>query len=554
MSLPRLSGTALSVVGWATGWGPLRSGVRALAREALGVAHLGALPEHLRVPLPVDPRPLSLRPAPRRWAANSLALPTHGRRALRTVDELHAAFRRGELLPREVAARARAELVRRAQAIHGRVDLCAALVPEDEQEAAAREADASLRVGLARALDGVPVLIKDVLDMRGLPTRMGAPFVVAAAAADATAVARLRASGAVLLGKATMTELGISPLGASGHQRLPYNPHAPGRAAGGSSTGSAVAVALGIVPLSSGSDAGGSVRVPASLCGIFGLKPTFGRVSRVGEALGGSVNHVGALGVCARDLARFLDAVASTSDPEDAHTGWVAPAPAEGFGARLGDGVRGLRIGVDEADWLDVEPAIARACRDALAALERDGATLVPVHVPLARHATALGVATVGAEGAALSRALAPGLAAQLSEDVRLAMRVGGDLSAGEYLDLQRLRGGLARQLAQVLTQVDVLASATVATGAPRLLPQATDGGAADGDMVAALCRQTFMANLTGVPAGTVPVGVDGDGVPIGLQLVGDAGDEAGVLAVMAHLERLGFTARCAPGALDLLG
>jgi hypothetical protein len=231
MSLPRLSGTALSVVGWATGWGPLRSGVRALAREALGVAHLGALPEHLRVPLPVDPRPLSLRPAPRRWAANSLALPTHGRRALRTVDELHAAFRRGELLPREVAARARAELVRRAQAIHGRVDLCAALVPEDEQEAAAREADASLRVGLARALDGVPVLIKDVLDMRGLPTRMGAPFVVAAAAADATAVARLRASGAVLLGKATMTELGISPLGASGHQRLPHNPHAPGRAA-----------------------------------------------------------------------------------------------------------------------------------------------------------------------------------------------------------------------------------------------------------------------------------------------------------------------------------
>jgi aspartyl-tRNA(Asn)/glutamyl-tRNA(Gln) amidotransferase subunit A len=549
-----LSGTALSVVGWATGWGAVRTGVRALAREALGVARLGDLPEHLRAPLPVDPRPLSLRGSPRRWATESLPLPTPPRRALRTVGELHAAYLRGELLPREVAARARAELVRRVQALHGDAELYASLVSEAEQEAAAREADASLRAGARRALDGVPMLIKDVLDMRGLPTRMGAPFVVAAAASDATVVARLHASGAILLGKATMTELGISPLGASGHQRLPHNPHAPGRAAGGSSTGSAVAVALGIVPLSSGSDAGGSVRVPASLCGVFGLKPTFGRVSRVGEALGGSVNHVGALGVCARDLALFLDAVASTSDPEDVHTGWVGPPAAEGFGARLGDGVRGLRIGVDEADWLDVDPAIARACRDALAALERDGATLVPVHVPLGRHAAALGVATVGAEGAALSRTLAAELAAQLSDDVRLAMRVGGDLSAGEYLDLQRLRGGLARQLAQVLTQVDVLASATVATSAPRLPQRATDGGAADGDMVAALCRQTFAANLAGLPAGTVPVGVDGDGVPIGLHLVGDAGDEAGVLAVMAHLERLGFTARCAPGALDLLG
>lgn len=208
------------------------------------------------------------------------------------------------------------------------------------QEAAALEAWLRVREVALRALDGVPLLVKDVLDVRGLPTRMGTRFVVEPVSDDATAVARLREAGAVLLGKATMTELGISPLGASGHQRLPHNPHARGRAAGGSSTGSAVAVALGIVPLS---------------------------------------------------------------------------------------------------------------------------------------------------------------------------------------------------------------------TGAPPIPERATDGGAADGEMVAALCRLTFMANLTGVPAGTVPVGVDRQGVPIGLQLVGDAGDEAGVLAVMAHLERLGFTARCAPGALDLL-
>jgi aspartyl-tRNA(Asn)/glutamyl-tRNA(Gln) amidotransferase subunit A len=418
----------------------------------------------------------------------------------------------------------------------------------------ARTSAARLARGAPRPLEGVPFLVKDQQDVAGMPTSFGSRRASGVALRDATFVARLRAAGAVVLGKATMTEWGISPLGNNVHCELPLNPHAPERAAGGSSTGSAVAVALGLGPFATGGDAGGSVRIPAALTGVHGIKPTFGRVSRAGEAFSGSLNHVGALAATAEDLARFLDVAASTPDPLDPMTTWATPPPDGGFGARLGDGVRGLRIGVDESEWRDADPEVSRACREALAALERDGATLVPIRVPLSPHAPAIGITTAACEGVALAETVDPEVRACLAPDVQLAMNVARGITAREYLDVQRLRSGLREQLAEALLDVDVIAIPTVASSAPLLSERERTESFSDPGLLLSVFRHAFLANLTGLPAATAPVGVDAHGVPIGLQIVGDAWDEASVLAVTAHLERAGVSeVRRPPGAVDLV-
>ncbi len=296
------------------------------------------------------------------------------------------------------------------------------------------------------------------------------------------------------------------------------------------------------------------MRVPAALGGVFGIKPTFGRISRAGDTFSGSLNHLGVIAVSAEEMARVLDIVASRPDPADPTTAWADAPPAGGFGARLGDGVRGLRIGVPEEEWCDCGPEIAAACRAALHALERDGAILVPVSIPLAAHATAIGIATIGCEGVALARTVAPALRDALAIDVRLAMNVAAGVSAGDYLDLQRLRAGMRRQLAETLRSVDVLALPTLPTTAPLLSDREMTDSFSDSALVTSLCRYAFLANLTGAPAATAPIGVDAHGIPIGLQIVGDAWDEASVLAVLAHLERAGVASvPRAAGAVDLL-
>ncbi|APR86167.1 Aspartyl-tRNA(Asn) amidotransferase subunit A [Minicystis rosea] len=546
----RLSGRSLSAVrrlATLPGTGAL---VRAVVMEVLGIRDLARLPPEFRGELPDVLQPVRAR-APRRWDDARLGAPSRDGfpHASRAYLDAYATRRTTPIEVAERALSALSQLQRRTPSMN----VLAAHDPEAVR-AAARIAADRFAQGSARPLEGVPFLVKDQHDVAGMPTRFGSGHDPAVAVADATVVARLRAAGAVVLGKSLMTEWGVSPIGNNVHAVMPRNPHVPTRAAGGSSTGSAVAVALGIGPFATGGDAGGSIRVPAAICGIFGIKPTFGRISRAGEAFGGSLNHLGGLAVGARDLALFLDAVASAPDPADPMTSWADPPPSGGFGARLGDGVRGLRIGVDEEDLRDCDPAIAAVHQSALRALERDGATLVPVRIPLARDAAAIGIATLGCEGVALAETVAPELTALLAPDVKLAMSVAARVSASEYLDLQRLRAGLRRQVAAALSIADVLVSPTVSSTAPSLSDRELNGSFSDADLVLSLTRHAFLANLTGLPAATAPIGVDAHGVPIGLQILGDAWDEASVLAVLAHVERSGLANVPRPaGAIDLV-
>ncbi len=551
MKPPRIRGAALRAARVAAETPASSALIREIMKRGLGIDALPGLPESMRGDVPIDAEPLRARafverphaPAP----APSSAWP-------HAAAAYAAAYREGKTTPRVVAERAiaaLAELARRRPSMNILVASDAALTLAEADAATARIAGGAAR----GSLDGVPFLVKDEFDVAGFATTLGSRCAGATRVdRDSTVVERLRAAGAVFAGKTVLTVWGMSPIGGNVNQAMPHNAHDATRAPGGSSTGSAVGVALGVAPLAAGGDGGGSIRIPSSLNGVFGIKPTFGRVSRAGDGFKGSVAHAGPIGASTWDLALFLDAVASASDPLDDITAWAPPPPQGGFGSRLGAGVRGLRIGIDDEAWSLADADVAAAGRAALAALEKEGAELVRMTLPLAKHAAGIGYLTIAPESLAAHRAEWLGQRDKIGDDVRLAFAVTAGFSALEQLDAQRLRSGLRREVAEALSRVDVLALPTTAITAPPYTEDDAKSSFSDAGAIDGLCRYCFLGNLTGLPAATAPVGVDASGLPIGLQIIGDAWDEAGVLAVLAHLERTEVArARRPKGAIDLL-
>lgn len=425
-------------------------------------------------------------------------------------------------------------------------------------DVARREADAATARWAAGAplgpLDGVPFVVKEQTAVRGFPRGGGTSLEdPSPCAEDATIVARLRGAGAIVLGTTPMTEYGMNPLGYNPKRSMPRNPHATDCVAGGSSTGSGVAVATGLVPFALGVDGGGSIRVPSALNGVFGIKPTFGRVSRHGDLSGGTVAHAGPIASSTLDLARVLDAIAAP-DPRDAQTDGAPTFAAGAHEAALARGVKGLRVGVDEHEWSCCDAVIADAGRAALRALEREGAVLVDVKPRLLRWAAAIGYMTIAIEDLASQRENLRDHFDEFNLDLQISYGVLGRLGVVEYCHAQRLRGGLREEMARLLEGVDLFALPTTVTTAPRVTDADMRLGFLDSRALDAMCRFSFLGNLTGLPAATAPVGRDRDGLPIGLQLVGDAWDEATVLAAVAHLERTGAARVERPAAsVDML-
>ncbi len=553
MKPPRLRGRALSAARAAAENPATAALLRGVLKQSLGLDRLAALPPSARGAMPVDTAPL-------RGAAQARALPDAGLGAPTRSDwprssrDLQAAIASGKLDVVELQTRVSAQL--RALSDNRVLSVLAASDEErSRRESAASRARRSAS-GVLGPVDGIPFLVKDELDVAGLSTRCGSHCESEEPKPnDATIVARLSAHGAVFVGKTVMTEWGMSPLGQNPGFRMPHNAHHAERCPGGSSSGSAVAVALGVVPFAIGTDGGGSVRIPAALNGVFGIKPTFGRVSRATGGLGGTVGHAGPIASTSEDLAVFLDAVSSAPDPNEPLTSLAPPPPSGGFGSRLGAGVAGLRVGVPEREWEDADPEVAAECRRALAALEKDGAVLVPVRMPLASVAAPIGYLTIGCESFAAQAHHYRDRRDKMGEDLRLSFAVLSGIGADEFLDAQRLRSALRLESAAVLASVDLVALPTTATTAPALPVHDRGQAFADTAAIDAMCRFCFLGNLTGLPAGTAPVGVDRDGLPIGLQLMGDAWDEHVVIGAMAHLERIGVArVRRPKAAIDLLG
>lgn len=546
-TLPRISGRSLSALVTASATPGLRAVLYQAMSHDLGLDALRAIPSAARSPLPFDIRPVRARTETPKRTNERLGVPKGG--ALPSTEVLHDLLKRRELTPLQLTERS----LSACRTLGARRPSLGPMFAFDEEHAlkAAQESTIRYQKGASLGpLDGIPVGVKEELDIAGLKTMLGTSWrQCEPATKDATAVARLRQRGAVVMGHTAMTEYGMTPLGFNPHRTMPRNPHDPSRSPGGSSSGSGVGVCAGAFPLAIGGDGGGSIRIPSSLCGVFGLKPTFGYVSRTGDPFGGSVAHVGPMGASSVDLARFMDAVAGL-DEDDALT-THAPSFAEGdFTLALERGVKGLRIGVVEAMMAEADDDVARRCREALDALLREGAILVPVKMPLTDHSLAVGCLTIGMEFLAGLRDVAAD--APFGADSRFLANMLAQMKSDDYIDAQRVRASIRSEAAAVLRDVDVLALPSTFTTAPKV-SDLDMKGFLEAPLLRAMCKPVFLGNLAGLPAASIPVGRDGQDLPVGLQIVGDAWDDQTVLQVAGHLERLGVARAERPTSAAML-
>lgn len=522
-------------------------------KSDLKIDELAALPEHARADLQLHNRPVAGRP-PRSPRAADLPLPLHDTWPP-TCAKIAAAYASGKLSPEDAIDRC----LQSARDLANRKPSIGPLT-HDTGETARKEARASKdRHAQKRAkglLDGIPIVIKEETAVEGLPCRGGTSFFGdEPAEEDATTVARLRAAGAIVIGISVMTEYGMSPIGQNAQRVMPKNPHNPAFVAGGSSTGTGVAVATGLVPMGLGCDGGGSIRIPAANCGVFGIKPTWGRVSRAGDIFtGSSVAHLGPLASSTEDLARMLEIIGG-KDPADEETRDSPQIEPNSLVTACKRGVKGLRIAIDETQWNGASPDVQRAGRAALAALEKEGAELVTTHVEMLKHAAQIGYVTIGIEGRGALRDHWMRFADRMSPDLQIVMSALGEWPAANFVDAQRLRAGLRREVARLFGDVDLLALPSMVKTAAEANEHEMKSGFVDTRELDSACRYMFLGNLTGLPAASIPVGVDGKRLPIGLQLVGDAWDEATVFAASAHLERIGVARAQRPEiSLDIFG
>ncbi len=453
-----------------------------------------------------------------------------------SAADLAKAIRRRKLSPVEVTRTVLDRIVATQPSLNAFVTVTA---EQALQEARAAEV-AAARGRFAGLLHGVPVALKDLIETAGVRTTAGSKVLAEnVPQVDATCVQRLRGAGAVLVGKTATHEFAFGPTTDSPYLGPTRNPWRTDCVPAGSSGGSGAAVAAGLVPVALGTDTGGSIRMPAAACGTFGLKPTYGRVSKAGVlSLSWSLDHLGPLTRTAGDAALVL-AVLAGPDPLDPTALPVPVVDYVGAVARAGLGLRGICLGIPEA-WLAerIDPEVLAHFRRSVALLQGLGAEVVEVTLPPADVMTFVNrLITLGEVGAYHAPFLAR-RADDYAPDVRARVELGQFILARDYLTGQRLRGELARQMAAVMRRVDVILTPTMPIPAPRIGQGIWDFGGTRETVQEAMIRFTAPFSVSGQPAASVPCGLTEAGLPVGLQIVGRPLEEAVVLRIAAAYEQ----------------
>ncbi len=466
-----------------------------------------------------------------------------------SIDDAAAALRARRVSATELAATADAALARLDPELH----LLVAAEP-DRATAQATSAQAAIDRGNDAPLVGVPMAHKDMFYRAGRISACGSAILAAhRPTTTATVLERLDARGAVDVGRLQMVELA---LGVTGHNVItgtPRNPWDPDRITGGSSSASAAAVAAGCVFAALGSDTGGSIRIPASCCGLVGLKPTYGRVSRFGAMpLAGSLDHVGALCRTVRDAALMLQALAG-HDPNDPLS---VDTPVPDYLEGLESGVAGSVLAVPQpSDLAGVAAPVLAAFDEAMQVFERLGCRLRPVSLDWLDPANDVATVTIGAEAAAVHATAMKERPEAFGAQTLARMRSGLFIPATRYLQAQALRARLLDEVAdRALCGADALLVPALETPVPTIAE--SDVGANPGFQQELLrfARWFRPFNVLGLPALAMPIGTDTNGLPIAAQLVGHPFAEARVLQVARSFERAtaltGRRPRVAAGAL----
>ena len=441
-----------------------------------------------------------------------------------TIAELGPALRRGTLTAAALAEACLATIAERDPLLNAFIT-----VLSDDARRQARSLDAELARGGDRGpLHGIPVSLKDIVDLAGTPTTAASRLRTGhRAAADARVAAHLRAAGAVVIGKCNLHEFAFGTTGEESAYGPTRNPHAPAHIPGGSSSGSAVSVATGMALASIGTDTGGSIRIPASACGVVGLKPTHGEVSLAGVVpLAPSLDHVGPIARSVGDAAllyRILRNGPHDRDgASDAARPPVDPRP---------------RLGVPRRYFLDLlEPAVGHAFAAAAERLERAGCRIDDVDVPHAADTAPIYLHTQLAEAADHHRADLDARPDEYGRGVRLRLELGRYVLAEDYVRAQRGRRMLTAEVDAALADRAALLLPTLPIVPPRLGTESISIGETTETTRALTLRLTQLFDVTGHPAISIPCGTAG-GLPAGVQLVGRRGETERLLALAAACE-----------------
>jgi aspartyl-tRNA(Asn)/glutamyl-tRNA(Gln) amidotransferase subunit A len=451
----------------------------------------------------------------------------------KTISELAPLIEKKELSPVELTR----QVLTRIKEFDSKLNSYITVLYEEADKQAKQAEKNILEGNYLGPLHGIPFALKDLFYTKGIRTTSGSSF-----QSDfipdynASVVDKLLAQGIILTGKLNMHEFAFGSTNENPHYGNTANPWNTNNMTAGSSGGGGAAVAAGLCCASLGSDTGGSIRDPASFCGIVGLKPTYGRVSKYGVTpLAWSLDHVGPLTRSVQDAALILEVIAGF-DKKDPST---VKEPVKSYQSTLMGDVRGLKIGIPKNVFFeDIDPEVNTEIENAIKRLQSEGAELTEVIIPHLDSALFAQFVTVASEAAAYHQGTLKQHYYDYGQDVRQQLVVGELFTAVQYVEAQQIRRTIYESFRKTFQSVDVLITPTAPFTAPKIGQNEVVINGKIKNITEELVRLTAPCNITGLPAISVPVALSSEGLPIGIQIIGRAFEEETLLNVAYSCEK----------------